>query len=420
MTAAMHRTLWVLAGLIAGLSLGAVLAGTTAGATLQAIAEPIGGVWLDALRMTIVPLVFAMIFSGIAQAAETATSGGMAARALAWFAGLMLAAGVFSVTVTPLLLELWPVGATESAALIASGKGAAVIPPPPPFADWLRSFVPTNPVGAAATGAMVPLVVFALIFGLAATRLPDAPRAALTGLFDAIVRTMLVIIHWVLWAAPVGVFGLAIGVGATLGSGAFGLLGHYIALVSGVQILWIALIYPFAVILGRVPLVGFARALVPVQLVAISTQSSIACLPAMVEASERLGIAEAPRRLVLPLAVSVFKITSPCANIAVVLYLASVHGVEVGLLQMIGGIAVALAVAVASAGLPGGTSFFLACVPIAAAMGVPVVLLPILLAVEVLPDIFRTIGNATGDVAVAAVVGQQADKSQRRRGTTGS
>ncbi len=402
----MARTLWVLAGLVAGLALGAGLAGSAAGGTLQAIAEPVGGVWLDALRMTIVPLVFAMLFTGIAEAAETATSGGMAARALAWFAGLMLAAGVFSVLVTPLLLQLWPVGTTESAAMIASGQGATVIPPPPPFAEWLRSFVPTNPVGAAASGAMVPLVVFALIFGLAATRLPPAPRASLAGLFDAIVQAMLVIIGWVLWAAPAGVFGLAVGVGATLGGGAFGLLGHYVALVSGVQVLWIALVYPFAAILGRLPLGAFARELVPVQLVAIGTQSSIACLPAMVEASERLGIPEAPRRLVLPLAVSLFKITSPCANIAVVLYLASVHGVEIGILQMIGGIGVALAVAVASAGLPGGTSFFLACVPIAAAMGVPTGLLPILLAVEVLPDIFRTIGNATADVAVAAVVGR--------------
>ena len=402
----MARTFWVLVALVAGLALGAGLAGTTGGSTLQAIAEPVGGVWLDALKMTVVPLVFAMLFTGITEAAETAASGGLAARALAWFFVLMLASAVFSVVVSPLLLEIWPVGAAEAAALLDSGKGAATIPAAPPFAEWLRSFVPTNPVGAAADGAMVPLVVFALVFGLAATRLPAAPRAALTGLFDAIVQAMLVIIGWVLWAAPAGVFGLAVGVGATLGGGAFGLLGHYIAVVAAVQVVWILLIYPFAVIAGGVALVGFIRAMAPVQLVAISTQSSIACLTVMVEASDRIGVPEAPRRLVLPLAVSLFKITSPCANIAVILYLASVHGISPGLPQLAAGIAVALAVAVASAGLPGGTSFFLACVPIAAAMGVPTTLLPLLLAVEVVPDIFRTIGNVTGDVAVTAVVGR--------------
>ncbi len=401
-----RQTLYVLIGLVAGLALGALLGSTPSGTLLQSIAAPVGGVWLDALKMTVVPLVFAMLFTGITEAAETAASGGLAARALIWFTAGLLFSGLFSVTITPLLLQLWPVGGIEAQAMLASGKGAAAIPAAPPFAEWLRSFVPTNPIGAAATGAMVPLVVFALVFGLAATRLPPQPRAALTGLFDAIVQAMLVIIHWVLWAAPVGVFGLAVGVGATLGGGAFGLLGHYIALVAGVQILLILLLYPLAVILGRVPLGGFIRAMVPVQLVAVSTQSSIACLPAMVEAATQLGVPEAPRRLVLPLAVSLFKSTSPCANIAVVLYLASVHGVHLGLPQLAGGIAVAMAVAVASAGLPGGTSFFLACVPIAAAMGVPTVLLPLLLAVEVIPDIFRTIGNVTGDVAVTTVLGR--------------
>jgi proton glutamate symport protein len=406
-TANLSRTLWVLAGLVAGLVLGAGLGESHAGSWLRAIAEPVGGIWLDALRMTVVPLVFAMLFTGMIEAAESAGQGGTAGRALGLFAVLMLASGVFSVLVTPLLLDIWPVASSEAAKLLAIGQGAQAIPAAPPFAEWLRSFIPTNPVGAAANGAMVPLVVFALVFGLAATRLADAPRAALTGLFDSIVQAMLVIIGWVLWAAPVGVFGLAVGVGATLGGGAFGLLGHYIALLLVVQGLLIILLYPLAVVAGRVPLGGFIRAMVPVQLVAISTQSSIACLPTMVEAAEQLGVPEAPRRLVLPLAVSLFKITSPCANLAVILYCAAIYGVHLGPVQFAGGIAVALAVAVASAGLPGGTSFFLACVPIAAAMGVPTQLLPLLLAVEVVPDIFRTIGNVTGDVAVTAVMGRR-------------
>ena len=408
MNLSMARTLWVLAALIIGLGLGAALGDGQAGTTLRAIAEPVGGLWLDALKMTVVPLVFAMLFTGVTQAAEAAGGGGLAARALAWFFGLMLASAVFSVLVSPLFLQIWPVGSAETAELLARGGTGEAIPAAPPFAEWLRSFVPTNPVGAAASGAMVPLVVFALVFGLAATKLPEAPRAALTGLFDAVVQAMLVIIGWVLWAAPAGVFGLAVGVGATLGGGAFGLLGHYIALLVAVQVLLIIILYPFAKVVGGLPLGAFTRALAPVQLVAISTQSSIACLPTMVEASDRLGIPEAPRRLALPLAVSLFKITSPCANLAVIVYLASVHGVPLGLSQYAGGIAVALAVAVASAGLPGGTSFFLACVPIAAAMGVPTELLPLLLAVEVVPDIFRTIGNVTADVAVTGVLGRKA------------
>ena len=402
------RTLWVLAALVIGLGLGALLGTSGSPFTPQAvaIAQPVGDLWLNALKMTIVPLVFAMLFTGIAEAAETAATGGLAARALAVFVVVLLASGAFSMIVSPLLLQVWPVSSAEAATMLASGQGGTAIPPAPPFGEWLLSFIPTNPVNAAAEGAMVPLVVFALLFGLAATRIAPGPRAALNGVFEGVVQAMLVIVNWVLWAAPLGIFALAIGVGAKLGGGAFALLAHYIALLVTVQLLLIAVIYAAAMIFGRVGLPRFAEAMIPVQLVALSTQSSIACLPAMVSASEALGIPETPRRLLLPLAVSLFKSTSPCANIAVVIYCAAVHGVPLGLAQMAGGAAVAVAVAVASAGLPGGTSFFLACVPIAAAMGVPVTLLPLLLAVEVIPDIFRTIGNVTGDVAVTAALGR--------------
>ncbi|WP_419814967.1 dicarboxylate/amino acid:cation symporter [Glacieibacterium sp.] len=401
------RTLLVLAALVAGLTLGAWLSATDSLAltTVEAFAGPIGTLWLNALRMTVVPLVFAMLFTGVVSAAETAATGGLAARALAWFIGLILASGVFSVVMSPLLLDFWPVSSQEAAALVSTSQGGAVpIPAAPPFGDWLLSFVPVNPIGAAAEGAMVPLVVFALIFGLAATRIAPAARAQLSGFLDAVVQAMLVIVEWVLWAAPIGIFGLATGVGAKLGSGAFGLLFHYISLLVTVQVLLILCVYPLAALLGRTGFGPFTRAVAPVQLVALSTQSSIACLPAMVEAATELDLPEATRRLVLPLAVSLFKITSPCANLAVVIYVASVHGIALGPLQFTAGVLVAVAVAVASAGLPGGTSFFLACVPLCAVMGVPTELLPLLLAVEVIPDILRTIGNVTGQVAITAVL----------------
>jgi proton glutamate symport protein len=401
------RTLLVLLALVVGLGLGAWLSATASPAQgqIEAVAGPIGTLWLNALRMTVVPLVFAMLFTGVVTAAETAATGGLAARSLAWFAGLLVASGLFSVLLSPLLLHFWPVSPPEAAALVASNHaGPVAIPAAPPFGEWLLSFVPVNPIGAAAEGAMVPLVVFALIFGLSATRIAAPARALLNGFFDAVVQAMLVIVHWVLLAAPIGILGLAIGVGSKLGGGAFGLLLHYITLLVGVQGLLILCVYPAAAILGRTGLLPFARALAPVQLVATSTQSSIACLPAMVDAATELRVPEATRRLVLPLAVSLFKITSPCANLAVVVYCASVFGVPLGPLQLAAGVGVAVAVAVASAGLPGGTSFFLACVPLCAVMGVPTELLPLLLAVEVIPDIFRTIGNVTGQVAITTVL----------------
>ncbi|MGI4877031.1 MAG: dicarboxylate/amino acid:cation symporter [Janthinobacterium lividum] len=407
------RTFIILGALVGGVAIGAALAvsghavgagpgGTTALNLVVAVAEPVGAVWLNGLRMTIVPLVFALIFTGIASAAGQVAAGGAAARAMLWFAGLLLAGATYAVLAAPALLDVWPVARSAAAALV--GHAPAPTAAFPPISEWLLSFVPTNPVAAAANGAMVPIVVFAVVFGFAATRIPAAATAALTGLFDAVVQAMLVIVEWVLWLAPAGVFALSLVVGSRLGVGAFGVLGQYIAVVCIVEAGLIALIYLLAVFVARVPLGRFARAVAPAQLVAISTQSSVGTLPAMIEAADGLDLPQSSVRLVLPLAVSLFRITSPAANLAVVVYVAALHGLPLGGVQLAIGVLVAVAVSLAAVGLPGQTSFVTSVGPICVAMNVPLDVLPLLLAVETIPDIFRTLGNVTADVAVTAVV----------------
>jgi proton glutamate symport protein len=209
-------------------------------------------------------------------------------------------------------------------------------------------------------------------------------------------------VHWVLLLAPIGVFALAIVVGAKAGFGAAGALGHYILLLSGVCIAVGLLSYLIALLAG-VSLISFARAVAPAQAVAFSTQSSIASLPAMVEGTQQLGIPEHIRALVLPLAVSLFRISSPAANLSVAIYCAHVYGVHLNPAVLIAGIAVAAVISLASVGLPGQITFFTTTGPICLVMGVPLDLLPILLAVETIPDIFRTVANVTADVAVTCL-----------------
>jgi hypothetical protein len=159
---------------------------------------------------------------------------------------------------------------------------------------FLTALVPPNPIAAAAEGAILGVVVFAIIFGFATTRLPDRLRQPLTVFFEAVAETMIVIVHWVLRAAPIGVFALSLGVGLHTGLGAAGVLGHYIALVCLSLIGLILLTYVVAVAFGRLSLGRFAAAVAPAQVVAISTQSSLACLPVMVErAIDRLGVSPA-------------------------------------------------------------------------------------------------------------------------------
>jgi len=401
----------VLIALVAGLALGAAAA-AYGGPTIRGLiegAESIGTLWLNALRMTVVPLLFSVLVVGVAGVADAAATGRLALKAMAWFLGFLLIGCTWTILFGNGLYAIWPLAESGAQALRAGA------PPPPPevlatpsFGLFLKSLAPTNPIKAAAEDAILPLVVFAAFFGFAVTRLAEARRLALTDFFDSIAQAMVVIVRWVLWAAPVGVFALGLGVGLRAGVGAAGVIAHYIAAVSLAQIGITILAYLAAVFVGRVPLVAWTKAVAPVQVAAFATQSSIACLPAMIEQSrDQLRVPDRVTGLVLPLAVSVFKLTSPVANLGVAIFVAQVYGIEPTAVQYMAAVIIALAVSVASVGLPGQVSFFMSVGPICLALGLPLDLLPILIAVEVIPDIFRTVGNVTGDMAVTAILGRQ-------------
>jgi proton glutamate symport protein len=206
----------------------------------------------------------------------------------------------------------------------------------------------------------------------------------------------------VLWLGPIGVFFLAFVVGAKTGFGAVGVLGHYIVIVSIMCLLAGVLGLLMALIGGRVPAGRLARALIPVTAMAISTQSSLASLPVMLEASEELGLPQRVRGLVLPMADALFRITSPAGNIAVAIYVAHVYGVKLDPGHIAAGVLVAAIVSVAAVGVASSVTFFTTLVPISMAMGLPLDLLPLLIAVETFPDFSRTVGNVWGDMGVTA------------------
>ncbi len=414
-----RRSLLVLACLAAGLLAGAWLQSGGGGA-LQATApviESIGNIWLNALRMTVAPLVFALLVSGVANVSDAIATGRLAARAVVIFAALLLLAGVVAVAGSLGLLALWPVEAADAQAFVAgAARGESAPIAVGGVSAWLESLVPANIIDAAANDAILPLVLFALLFGFAATKLPPAQRGALTTFFTATTEAMIVVVHWVLLAAPLGVFALALGVGLHAGVGAASVLGHYMAFVSLLIIGATLLLYPIVALRGHVPFGRFATEVAPVQVVAASTQSSLATLPAMIEcARDNLDVAPRVAHLVLPLAVAVFRYTSPVGNLAVCFFIAALYGFEPGAIQIAGAVLVALAVSVAAVGLPGQVSFITSIAPICMALGLPVELLGILIAVEIVPDIFRTIGNVTADLATTALLGPQESEHNPER-----
>jgi proton glutamate symport protein len=402
------RPYYVLAALVAGLLLGILAGGLPEGARVQLVqaAGIVGELWLDALKMTVIPLVVALLVTGIAQSAETARAGRIAGRTVLWIVIVCTASAIFGAIAIQLLIAAFPLsaGAADALRAGAAGLGAPPAGAVPAAADFFRGIIPPNVVAAAANGDILPLVVFSILLALAASRIAAPKRKALIGLFDAIADALLLIIGWVLWIAPVGVFALAFTVGVAAGSAAFAGLAHYILLVSIVGVLVTIGAYPLAILAGGIPAGRFARAMIAPQSVAISTRSSLASLPAMLASARVLGIRDEVADVALPIAVALLRATGPAMNVAVAFYVAHWLGYEPTLGQMVAATAVAAVMSYAAISLPGEITFISSIAPIGLALGVPIAPLALLVAVEMIPDIFRTLGNVTMDVAVTAAV----------------
>ncbi|MGB3738878.1 MAG: dicarboxylate/amino acid:cation symporter [Pontixanthobacter sp.] len=396
---------WTFAGLIGGLLIGMALADTAVLDVAARSVALIGQLWLRALQMTIIPLVAALLILGISQMAQAARAGSTARRMLGFVFAVLVIGGIMTAVLMPLLLDAFPIPAAAGAILDTGAGGDDTVPE---IWAFLESLIAPNLIAAAAETAMLPLTIFFALFAVAASRLPADQRDVLIRFFHALANTMLTIIGWVLWVAPVGVFALAIGVASRSGGEAFATLAHYILAVSAMGVILLVAAYILAAVAGRVGPVTFAKAMIPSQAVAISTQSSLASLPAMLASARRLHLRDETADFVLPLAVAIFRATSPAMNLAVVIYVAALAGVELTPTIMIAGIAVAFIISVGSVSLPGSISFVISIGPIALAMGVPVAPLAILVAVEMIPDIMRTLTNVTMNVAVTAAVDRRA------------
>ena len=396
----------ILLALIIGLALGVFAAAQAPviGVQIAYWLDIVGLLWLNGLRMTVVPLVVALLVTGIVKSAEAARAGPMAARTVFWILCLMIISAFLGAVLTPALLSLWPMPTESAAALRAALTTVPAVAEQPPLRDFIVALVPTNPISSAANDSILPLLIFTLVFAFAVTRLAQEPRAQMAGFFSALADAMVLVIEWVLKLAPIGVFALAFVVGARSGLAALGAVAHYIVTVSIVGIIVGAFAYPIAVFAGKVRLGEFVRQIAPVQAFAVSTQSSLASLPLMLKKAEALGVRESTAGLVLPMAVALLRVTGPAMNLAVALYVANWFGVELDAFDYGFAIFIAALTSMGAVSLPGSVSFVTSIAPICLALGIPIEPLALLIAVETLPDIFRTTGNVQMDVALATVI----------------
>lgn len=371
-----------------------------------------GKLFLNALKMVVVPLIVSAIISGVAAVSDAGGLGRMGLKTLGYYLGTGLIAIVTGLIwinfLSPGLIDGEPAGKTlglaietkEAAKALASveGKGAGE------FLKVFELLFPPNIIAAAAEGQMLGLICFSLLFGSFVTRLPDghaqAQRAFWTGLCDVMTGITRLIMKF----APVGVFGLVAPIIATTGWAAFaplakfftavvlGLLTH--AFVTLPIVLWFV---------ARVNPLTHYRAMWPALTTAFSTSSSAATLPVTLECMrDRAFVPQRVTSFVLPIGTTVNTDGSALYEGAVVMFIAQCYGADLAFGQQFLIVFTALLTAIGVAGIPSAS--LVAIAVILGAVGLPLEGIGLVMAVDRVLDMCRTSVNVLGDSCCAVTV----------------
>lgn len=401
---------WSLAALGAGLTLGTVgqLSGIQALWNLSAAVAPLGDLWVNALRMTVIPLVITQLLAALVRSDAESSVAGLGGRAMGLFITSLVAAGIFTLLVSTWILGFYTVPTELVASLrvesIPEAALEAARSKPTALGEWLTGLIPPNPFEAAVRGDILQMLVFTVLVGVAAGRLPHAQRAPLVGVIRSLAEAMMILVSWVLWGTPLGVFSLILGLSLQTGLGAVSLFAAYIVILCGLLVFVTALLYPITALLGRVPVETFARAVAPAQIVAAGTQSSLASLPALVKGGqEHLKLPGEVTGFILPLSVSAFRLNQAISPLFRFLLLAHVFAIPLGPGEKATFLLVAIMLSFGVAGVPRGGGGF-RTLPLYIAAGIPIEGVVLLEAVKTIPDVFMTTLNVTADMSVATIL----------------
>jgi Na+/H+-dicarboxylate symporter len=400
-----HFAAWSVAALATGLALGLLLHRSDA-AWIAPVADAlrtVGRIWISALQLTVVPLVVGQVIVAMLSAQRL---GSLGVRTLLVFSAMLLATAAFALLVTPPLLALYSVDRDTVASLMAGvaapSSGAAAPAEATPLLAWLKRFF----MGQYLLYVLLGSVAFALLL----RRFTGSGRRAVQTAIEWLARATERLVGALLLAAPLGILALSFGLARSAGGSSFGLLIAFVLITCGVALALSLLLYPATALLGGIPIRRFARAAAPAQVVGLSTRSSLAALPALVEAAHELRLPPAAAGFVLPFAMATVKISRAMSAPIILMFLAHALGLPLGPERLLPFVGSVLLLSWVVPGLP-GRGPEAATLPLYLAAGIPLEGVMILEAVDAIPDMFKTGLNVTSMLSGAAIVTRPAAMS---------
>ena len=388
--------LWIIIAMVIGVVVG-IFMGPEA-----TMFKPLGDLFIQLIKMLVVPLVLVSIISGASALGETKSAGLIGVVSI----GFMFVTTIISIILALVLGETFQPGVSVDHSVVESlAEGYATVEGAAPamgFWETVIGMIPANPIKALTEGNILQIIIFGLFFGFGVSALPSEKRTKISNGLNYILEALIWCIEKVMFVAPFGVFGLIADATGTFGFG---------VLIQVANVLWIDIIailviglvlYPLCVALfSRVKLKDYFRAMLKPQIVSFSTASSLATLPVNMEACNEMGISKQTSGFVLPLGATINMSGNAIYYALLATFFAQFYGIDLAMADYISITIVCALGAIGQAGVPGPT---LLAAAVLVAAGIPLEGLPLFYALDRIFDMMRTTLNITGDAACAAVV----------------
>ena len=393
---------WILVAMVAGVAVGVAMGDEAK------IFAPLGTLFIQLIKMLVVPLVGISIISGAASLGSSRSAGKIGVTSIAYILLTTVVSIVIAIVVGLIFKPGSGLSAEGVASIMASASTEQGAPTDLSFWDTVIGMIPANPIEAFAEGNILQIIVFGLFLGFGIAALNEDKRTKVIGGLNYLLEALIWCIGKVMLVAPLGVFGLM--------AEAMGTFGFDI-LLKVVNLLWVDLVavaimglavYPLTVmLLSKVSIKEFFSAMLRPQIVAFSTASSMATLPVTMGACDKMGVSKEVTGFVVPLGATINMTGNAIYYTLVALFFAQFYGIELGMAQYVAIAVTASLGSIGQAGVPGPT---LMVVAVLAAAGIPIEGLPLLYALDRIFDMIRTVLNITGDAACAVVTDRFATK----------